>query len=205
MNPDLWHSHGADRCGPPCSALESEDTCSALDVRRTCSALEVELSPLGDCYAQWPFWLRRSAARLAWPLHRAEDDPQLHGHGGGEHRIAPAEHGLWAASFTASGIVYCGRCGNPDCPLVSAAPYWDRCPATRRTPSDGPSWLWMITTCRDPSVATCDLPPRAAVWFESWPDPRQIYLGDDGSTMLHLPVTAGRSQAASVRLDRGAQ
>ncbi len=193
MNADLWHSHGADRCGPPCYALESEDTCSALDVRRTCSALDVELAPL-NCYAQWPFWLRRSAARfyavnlrselqrleqrlgqyqrilagrngaparIAWPIYRSEDDPQLHGHGGGEQRLAPAEYGLLSG------------------------------------------WLWMIPTCRDPSVATCDLPPRAAVWFESWPDPRQIYEGDDGSTMLHFPVSPGRAVAVSRRLRGG--
>lgn len=26
---------------------------------------------------------------------------------------------------------HCSKCGNPDCPLVSDAPYWDRCPAEK--------------------------------------------------------------------------
>ena len=183
MNPDLWHSHGADRCGPPCSALESEDTCSALEIRRTCSALEVELSPLGDCYAQWPFWLRRSAARLAWPLHRAEDDPQLHGHGGGEHRLAPAEYGIERAISDRAGLI-----GDT---------------VTQRRMLSG--WLWMMPTCRDPSVETCDLPPRAAVWFDSWPAPRDAWDVDPEACGAVLRALHGRRRDRRQAFDlRGA-
>lgn len=185
MNPDLWHSHGADRCGPPCSALESEDTCSALEIRRTCSALDVELSPLGGSYAQWPFWQtyvhRHSCARIAWPIYRAEDDPQLHGHGGGEHRLAPAEYGIEAAVDRAR--IAAG--------LASIA-------AQR-------GWLWMIPTCRDPSVATCDLPPRAAVWFESWPVPRDAWDVDPEACGALLRALHGRRRDRRQAFDlRGA-
>jgi hypothetical protein len=34
-----------------------------------------------------------------------------------------------APTYTYKGIRYCQACGNPDCPIASATPYWDRCPA----------------------------------------------------------------------------
>lgn len=32
----------------------------------------------------------------------------------------------------ATPVRYCLHCGNCDCPNVSSAPYWKRCPATER-------------------------------------------------------------------------
>ena len=35
-------------------------------------------------------------------------------------------------TLTVRKATHCPDCGNPDCPQVSASPYWRRCPASQR-------------------------------------------------------------------------
>jgi hypothetical protein len=43
---------------------------------------------------------------------------------------------------TYKGVRYCKDCGNPDCPQVSADPYWSKCPAEyRRAWSSNPALI----------------------------------------------------------------